>query len=323
MAKKKATRKKPEQGPKTQPAKKNPTRKKSSTKPAASSKSTNSSRRPRKKKAAAAAPPALQLSEPQLGFPIVGIGASAGGLEALLEFLRHTPADSGMAFVIVTHQHPGHCSLLPELLGKETAMPVIVVEDGQSVEPNHVYVTPPGGQLAIFGGALHWMETGQQSAPRLPIDYFFRSLADDQAERSACIILSGTGTDGTQGLKAIKGASGMAMVERPESAKYSGMPAGRCDRGRSAVSPGRTDAKHFCPVTQPHGPRFLGLQEQHAPPPHRTADERTPNPDAQRVPKVPPGELARNRPPVQGVVDQRHELLSRPASLGCARRACR
>ncbi len=158
------------------------------------------------------------------GFPIVGIGASAGGLEALEELLASMPTDTGMGFVVVTHQHPGHTSMLPELLGKSTDLPVLEATEGVKVEPNHVYVMRPGGYLAILKGVLHRMETGEIEAPRLPIDYFFRSLAVDQRERAICIILSGTGTDGTLGLKAIKGESGMAMVQQVQSAKYAGMP---------------------------------------------------------------------------------------------------
>lgn len=167
-------------------------------------------------------------------FPIAGIGASAGGLEALEELLDNMPTDTGMGFVVVTHQHPGHTSLLPELLGKVTEMPVLEAADGLQVKPNHVYVGPPGGYLAILNGQLHRMDTGKEVSPKLPIDYFFRSLAEDQQERAICIILSGTGTDGTLGLKAIKRESGMTMVEQPQAAKYSGMPS-------SAIATGQAD----------------------------------------------------------------------------------
>src|SRR5215472_15826043 len=156
---------------------------------------------------------------PDASFPIAGIGASAGGLEALEELFDNMPADTGMAFVVVTHQHPGHTSMVPELLRRKTAMDVIEATEGAKVQPNHVYVGPPGGQIAIVDGKLHRMETEKKEAPRLPIDYFFRSLASDQRERAICIILSGTGTDGTLGMKAIKGESGMAMVQQPQSAK--------------------------------------------------------------------------------------------------------
>jgi two-component system, chemotaxis family, CheB/CheR fusion protein len=169
-----------------------------------------------------------------LGFPVVGIGASAGGLEALETLLDHMPADTGMAFVAVTHQHPGHTSLLPELLARDTEMPVIEAADGVKIKPNHVYVSPPGGDLAILNGTLHRMETDDQEKPHLPIDYFFRSLAQDLKERAICIVLSGNGTDGTIGLKAVKGEVGMAMVQKPQSARYPGMPA-------SAIATGLAD----------------------------------------------------------------------------------
>jgi two-component system CheB/CheR fusion protein len=160
----------------------------------------------------------------ETAFPVVGIGASAGGLEALEELFDNLPSDTGMAFVVVTHQHPGHTSMLPELLRRKTEMNVVEATEGVQLQPNHVYVGPPGGQIAILDGRLHRLEAEKKEAPRLPIDYFFRSLATDQREKAICIVLSGTGTDGTLGMKAIKGESGMAMVQQPDSAKYGGMP---------------------------------------------------------------------------------------------------
>ncbi|MBN2700409.1 MAG: PAS domain-containing protein [Methylothermaceae bacterium] len=168
------------------------------------------------------------------GFPVVGIGASAGGLEALEELFENMPTDTGMAFVVVTHQHPGHTSLLPELLRKETEMKVIEAGDGIKLRPNSVYVSPSGGYLSIMNATLRCKEAENKQAPHLPIDYFFRSLAEDQKERAICIVLSGTGTDGTLGVKAIKGESGMAMVQQPQSAKYAGMPS-------SAIATGLVD----------------------------------------------------------------------------------
>jgi two-component system CheB/CheR fusion protein len=144
------------------------------------------------------------------------------------------PKDTGMAFVVVTHQHPAHRSLLPELLAKSTVLPVIPVTHGMRVRPDHVYVETPGAQLAILNGVLHRMETDRKEAPRQPIDYFFRSLAEDQKDRAIGIILSGTGTDGTLGLKAIKSQLGMAMVQQAQTAKYAGMPS-------SAVAAGQAD----------------------------------------------------------------------------------
>jgi len=196
------------------------------TKPSASGRAAGT----RKKRAARNTPPSAQpeaadTEQRRSGFPVVGIGASAGGLEALEELLKNMPASTGMAFVVVTHQHPGHTSLLPELLGRTTTIPVVAAADGLKIEPDHIYVGQPGGYLAIQNGVLHRTGASDSEAPKLPIDYFFRSLANDQRERAICIILSGTGSDGTLGLKAIKGKSGMVMVEDPASAKYSGMPA--------------------------------------------------------------------------------------------------
>ncbi|MGR8933968.1 MAG: CheR family methyltransferase [Gammaproteobacteria bacterium] len=158
------------------------------------------------------------------GFPIVAIGASAGGLEAMDEFFKNMPPDSGIGFVVVTHQHAGHISLLPELLGKRTAMPVVEATDGVRVEPSHVYISPPGAHIAMMDNTLQFMQPLEPEDIRLPIDYFFRSLASDKQEQAICIVLSGTGTDGTLGLREIKGAGGMTMAQELKSAKYPGMP---------------------------------------------------------------------------------------------------
>jgi two-component system CheB/CheR fusion protein len=158
---------------------------------------------------------------------IVGLGASAGGLEALEEFFSEMPGDTGMAFVVVTHLHPGRVSLMPELLGRKAAMPVTEVDGTVVVEPNRVYLAPPGRLLEILNGTLHATEPPEppEKAPRaLAIDTFFRSLAADQKERAVGIVLSGTGTDGTLGLAEIKGASGMTMAQEESSAQYTGMP---------------------------------------------------------------------------------------------------
>ena len=193
----------------------------------------NDSPMPRKKPPSPAKPPAQKgptaapvpaARKRERGFPIVGIGASAGGLEALDVLFSRMPNNTGMAFVVITHQHLTNTSLLPELLGKITNLKVYQAADGLKVEPDHVYVSPPGGHLAILGGTLHRMETEKKEAPHLPIDYLFRSLAVDQKDKAICIVLSGTGTDGTLGLKAVKGESGMAMVQEVHSAKYAGMP---------------------------------------------------------------------------------------------------
>ncbi|MDH5700711.1 MAG: PAS domain-containing protein, partial [Nitrospirota bacterium] len=175
------------------------------------------------------------------GFPIVGIGASAGGLEAFEEFFTQMPPNSGLAFVVVPHQSPTHTSLLPGLLQKCTTMPVLEVSDGLVMKPNTVYLALAGKNLAMLNGALQLMEPASQDRLPLPIDYFFRSLAEDQKHRAIGIILSGTGSDGTLGLKAIKGESGMTMAQEPQSAKYSGMP-------QSAIAMGIID--YVCPPTR-------------------------------------------------------------------------
>src|SRR3972149_1485792 len=169
-------------------------------------------------------------------FPIVGIGASAGGLKAIELFFKAMTAgkQSGMAYIIVQHLDPEHKSILSELVGKYTQMDVHVIEDGMKVQPNCVYIIPPNCNMAFFHGSLQLMKPVLPRGLRLPIDFFFRSLAEDLRERAICIILSGTGTDGTLGLKAIKGEGGMAIVQSPESAAYDGMP-------RSAISTGLID----------------------------------------------------------------------------------
>ncbi|WP_293005032.1 chemotaxis protein CheB [Nitrosomonas sp.] len=172
-------------------------------------------------------------------FPIVGIGASAGGLEAFEQFFRHVPIDSGMAFVLVPHLDPGHASLLTEILQRTTAMQVIEALDQIPVEPCCVYVIPPNRDMVIIDGALQLTIPEQPRVRRMPIDAFLRSLAKDQQENAIGIILSGTGTDGTLGLRAILGVGGFTLVQEPATAKYDGMPS-------SAIQAGY--ATHILPV---------------------------------------------------------------------------
>jgi len=157
-------------------------------------------------------------------FPIVGIGASAGGLEALQQLFRAMPEDTGIGFVVVTHQHPGHESLLPELLGRETGMPVVQIADGVNVEPNHVYVLGPGATVHIEAGTLHLTALESTEERRLPIDIFFRSLAHDMHERAVGVVMSGTGSDGSSGIREIKARGGMTLAQQTPSARYGGMP---------------------------------------------------------------------------------------------------
>ncbi len=158
------------------------------------------------------------------GFPVVGIGASAGGLDALQTFFANVPSDTGLAFIVVTHQQPDHVSLLPELLGHFTQMTIVSAEDGSVIKKNHVYVCPPGKNFAVFNHKLHLMEPGKYDSANLPVDYFLRSLAESCQHQSIGIILSGTGTDGTLGLKSIKSVSGLTIAQEPKSAKFDGMP---------------------------------------------------------------------------------------------------
>ena len=164
---------------------------------------------------------------------IVGVGASAGGLEAFQKFFGAVPKDSGLAFVVIAHLDPSRVSLLPELLQKSTPMPVHQMDDGERVEPNCVYVTVPDHHVALLNGVLHFLDL-PTSPVRLPIDAFFRSLAQDQGRDAVGVILSGTGTDGTLGIKALKEAGGLVMVQDEQSAKYNGMP-------RSAIATGLVD----------------------------------------------------------------------------------
>ena len=170
------------------------------------------------------------------GFPIVGIGASAGGLAAFEAFFSGMPADAdpGMAFVLVQHLAPDHKSILTELIRRYTRMQVFEVEDGMVVQPNCAYIIPPNCDMAFLNGALQLLEPSMPRGQRLPIDFFFRSLAQDQRERAICVVLSGTGSDGTQGVRAIKGEGGMVMVQAPESTEHDGMP-------RSAIATGLVD----------------------------------------------------------------------------------
>jgi two-component system CheB/CheR fusion protein len=152
-----------------------------------------------------------------LDFPIVGIGASAGGLAAFEAFFSGMPTDvePGMAFVLVQHLAPDHKSILTSLVQRYTQMRVFEVEDGMRVEPNCAYIIPPNRDMALLNGALQLLEPSAPRGQRLPIDFFFRSLAQDQRERAICIVLSGTGSDGAHGVRAVKAEGGMVMVQAP------------------------------------------------------------------------------------------------------------
>ncbi|WP_233505945.1 chemotaxis protein CheB [Rhodoferax lacus] len=177
-------------------------------------------------------PPQAQPQAPS--FPLVGIGASAGGLQALQLFLGGVPPASGMAFVIVQHRDPTHDGQLVEILQRSTPMPVLQAADQMLVQPDHVYVIPPDQDLSLLQGRLLLLEPMRQHGPRLPIDFFFRALAADMRARSIGVILSGTGSDGTLGLRAIREASGSVFVQDPITAAFDSMP-------RSAIAAGLAD----------------------------------------------------------------------------------
>ena len=157
-------------------------------------------------------------------FPIVGIGASAGGLEALESFFENMPRDNGMAFVVIQHLDPTHKGIMPELLQRFSTMKVMQASDRLKVKLNTIYVIPPNKSMSILDGHLHLFVPVELRGLRLPIDIFFRSLADDQQEKSIGIILSGMGSDGSLGIKAIKEKNGIVLVQDPANARFDSMP---------------------------------------------------------------------------------------------------
>jgi len=211
---------------------------------------------------------------PQHGF-VVGIGASAGGLAAFTTFFTHMPPDSGVAFVLVQHLDPQQPSLLPELLAPHTSMPVHPVVDRMPVAPDHVYLIPPNTTLTIDRGVLCLAPPAEAHGHRMPIDHFFHSLAADQGVHAVGVVLSGSGTDGTRGLVAIKEQGGMTMAQAPESAGYDAMPQSAIDRGV---------VDHVLPVGQM--PVTLLAYVQHGmrhPPLTQSGDPRVAPPEALRA----------------------------------------
>jgi len=183
------------------------------------------------------APADITLHEPPPApFPVIGLGTSAGGLAAFEAFFSAMPENTpvGMAFVLVQHLAPDHKSILADLVQRYTTMPVFEVQDGTKVQPNHVYIIPPNHDMAYINGSLQLLEPSETRGIRLPIDFFFRSLASDLHDSAICIVLSGTGSDGTLGVRAVKGEGGMVMAQNPESTEYDGMP-------RSAIATGLVD----------------------------------------------------------------------------------
>ena len=179
--------------------------------------------------------PETPAPQPRVSFPIVGVGASAGGLEALEEFLGNVPAGSGLAVVIVQHLDPTRKGVMAELLQRKTGMKVIQVKDRTKVCPNCVYVIPPNKDMSILHGILHLFEPAAARGLRLPIDFFLRSLAQDQQQKSIGVILSGMGSDGTLGLRDIKEKAGLALAQEPASAKFDSMPRNVIDAGLADI----------------------------------------------------------------------------------------
>ena len=282
-------------------------------------------------------------------FPIVGIGASAGGLAAFEAFFSGMPADTdpGMAFILVQHLAPDHKSILTDLVQRYTRMQVFEVEDGMAVRPNCAYIIPPGRDMAFLGGTLQLLEPSAPRGQRMPIDFFFRSLAQDQRERAIGIVLSGTGSDGTLGVRAIKGEGGMVMAQNPASTEYDGMP-------RSALATGLVDyelppaempaqliayAAHafgkypaalpsasppksrkraeedIHPAARPDRSRFQPVQAQHRPSPHRAPHGHPPDRNHGRIRQVSAADTGRGGSPLSRHADRGHQLLSRPGGL--------
>src|SRR5579863_5416756 len=168
------------------------------------------------------------------GFPVVGLGASAGGLEALYKLFGALPADTGMAFILIQHLDPTHSSMMVALLTGHTAMTVREATDGIPIERDHVYVIPPGFYLSLRSGVLRLTNPRERHGARMAFDFFLHSLAEDCGARAICVILSGTGADGSLGLRAIRNKGGLVIVQDPKDAAHEGMP-------RSAILTGAVD----------------------------------------------------------------------------------
>src|SRR5476651_2171071 len=174
-------------------------------------------------------------------FPIVAIGASAGGLDACRKLLDALPADNGMAFILVQHLDPSHESMMVDLLAGHTAMTVRQAADGMPIEREHLYVIPPGTYLSVTEGALHLSQPQARHGARLPFDFLLRSMATAFGTRAVCVVLSGTGADGSIGLSAVKQQGGLVIAQDPDEADYDGMP-------RNAIMTGNVD--FVLPVAQ-------------------------------------------------------------------------
>src|SRR5277367_589015 len=204
-------------------------------------------------------------------FSVVGIGASAGGLQACSKLVDALPADTGMAFILVQHLDPTHESMMVDLLASHTAMAVWQVTDGMILERDQLYVIPPGTYLSVSDGVLRLSPPQARHGARLPFDFLLHSLAEAYGVRAVCIILSGTGGDGSLGLKAVKERGGLVIAQDPDEAGYGGMP-------RSAIATGLVD--RILPVARIPA-ALVGYEQRLAaglldPPPDEPVDDRLP-----------------------------------------------
>lgn len=174
-------------------------------------------------------PQRRELSPSTLDFAVVGIGASAGGLQAIKQFFEHMPKDNGMAFVIVLHLAPDHQSIADKIIQESTKMPVLQVTEAVPIQKNHVYVISPAHQLSMNDGYLKVSPAEPRQGGHVAIDLFFRDLADVHKDRAFCLVLSGTGSDGAVGLSRIKEQGGVTIAQSPQDAEFDGMPQAAID----------------------------------------------------------------------------------------------
>ncbi len=205
-------------------------------------------------------------------FAVVGIGASAGGLEAMSALFDNVPDQPGVAFVVVPHQHPGYVSLLPELIGRHTALPTGEAVEGTRLEPNRVYVAPSTARLAIINGTVRLFERPADHAFNLPIDFFLRSLGADLHERAIAVLLSGSGSDGTVGAKTVKAEGGLVLAQDPATAEHQSMP-------RSVIDAGQAD-RVLAPGEMMDAIRAYNTRIRSRP---QTANEKLPESELQKI----------------------------------------
>ena len=242
------------------------------------------------------------------GLTMVGIGASAGGLAPLRTFFAALPPDTGMTFVVVVHLSPEHESMLPELLRDFTTMPVTQVQARMAMEPNHVYVIPPAKRLVVAAGHLDLEELDQPPGRRLQIDTFFRTLAEQHGD-GAAVILSGSGSDGAVGMRAVKEQGGLLLVQSPDEAEYDGMP-----KSAIATGPGRRRR----PRRRAGSP--AGGGQAHAGVPGAAGGTAGPRPAGAAYPPADPGPAARaHRARLQRLQGSHPPAPHRAGACSCCR----